>query len=59
MTSRLQIAPHAMHSRVANQLWVNKTPWVYPINGSPTKQVRKQPPEIKKIARFGYNRKLR
>jgi hypothetical protein len=55
MASPLQLAP--MHSRVANQLWLNKKPWVNP--NTPNPSVKKQPPEIKKLARFGYDKKVR
>jgi hypothetical protein len=49
-----------MHSRVANQLWLNKQPWVNPSAPNPSgKKQNIQPPEIKKLARFGYDKKIR
>jgi hypothetical protein len=49
-----------MHSRIVNQLWVNKAPWVNPSapNSSGKKQ-HIQPARIKKIARFGYDKKVK
>jgi hypothetical protein len=58
MASPLQLAP--MHSRVINQLWVNKKPWVNPSTPNPSgKQQHVQSPKIKKLARFGYDKKVR
>ena len=59
MTSRLQIAPQPMHTRVANLLWLQKETWVDPNSATASIVKRKQPPNIKKIARFGYERKPR
>jgi hypothetical protein len=56
-TSALQIA--SMHSRVVNLLWVNKQPWVNPSAPNPSGKKRDiQSPEIKKLARFGYDKKV-
>jgi hypothetical protein len=58
MASPLQLAP--MHSRIANQLWVNKKPWVNPNGPNPSsKKQQIQSPKIKKLARFGYDKKAR
>jgi hypothetical protein len=56
MASPLQLAP--MHSRVVNQLWVNKKPWVNPSTANPSGK-QQQSPKIKKLARFGYDKKIR
>jgi hypothetical protein len=58
MASPLQLAP--MHSRIVNQLWVSKVPWVNPNAPNPSgKKPYIQPAKIKKLARFGYDKKVR
>jgi len=55
MASLLQLAPKVTHARIVNHLWTNKKPWIDPNNTSPS--LTKQSPAIKKLARFGYDKR--
>ena len=47
MTSPRFLSPKAMHTPVANHLWVNKQPYVDPTNANPTSSLQKVHPLTK------------